>query len=165
MNRTSTMSVCVALAAACATALPPAKAADQARAAAAKHRKKPALDHSGKPRRGKASYYGSEFYGKTMADGTPMNPKSNIAASRTLPLGTKAEVINLENGKREVVEIRDRGPYIDGRIIDLTPHTAERLDMKEQGVATVEVRPIDIPPTAGNAQSGAAWQTALGDEE
>jgi len=108
--------------------------------------KKPQLDRSGKPRKGKASYYGKKFHGRKMADGTPMDPNSNIAASRTLPLGTKAIVTNLENGKSEVVEIRDRGPYVDGRIVDLTPKTAEKLDMLEDGVATVEVRPIELPP-------------------
>ena len=102
-------------------------------------------DRSGNTQTGKASYYGREFYGKTMADGTPMNPQSTVAASRTLPLGTKAEVTNLENGKSEVVEIRDRGPYVKGRIIDVSPKVADKLDIKEQGVAPVEVAPIEIP--------------------
>ena len=65
----------------------------------ASSKKKPQLDRSGKPRKGKASYYGKQFHGRKMADGTPMDPDSNIAASRTLPLGTKAIVTNLENGK------------------------------------------------------------------
>jgi rare lipoprotein A len=103
------------------------------------------------PQRGKASYYGKEFYGRKMADGTKMNPQSNIAASRSLPLGTKAEVTNLENGKSEVVEIRDRGPYVDGRIIDLTPKTAEKLGFIEDGVAPVLVEPIDIPKSDRSA--------------
>lgn len=93
-----------------------------------------------------------------MADGTPMNPRADIAASRTLPLGTKAEVVNLENGKRSVVEIRDRGPYVDGRIIDLSPKVAEKLDIIEPGVAQVEVRPIELPASeqksSGSSSSG-----------
>lgn len=112
---------------------------------AAKPSAKHPPDRSGKPRRGKASYYGKQFHGKKMADGTPMDPQSNAAASKTLPLGTKAEVTNLENGKSEVVEIRDRGPYIEGRIVDVTPSTAEKLDIKKDGVAPVEVKPIEIP--------------------
>lgn len=107
--------------------------------------RKPGLDRSGKPRTGKASYYGKEFHGKKMADGTPMNPESNVAASKTLPLGTKAQVTNLENGKSEVVEIRDRGPYVAGRIVDVSPKVAEKLDMKQDGVVAVEVRPLEIP--------------------
>jgi rare lipoprotein A len=113
--------------------------------------KKP-LDRSGKVRHGKASYYGKEFHGRKMADGTRMNPKANIAASRTLPLGTKARVTNLENGKSEVVEIRDRGPYVDGRIVDVSPKVADKLEMKQQGVAPVEVKPIEVPQKDGSVK-------------
>lgn len=123
--------------------------------AAGKSAKKPALDHSGKPRKGKASYYGKQFHGRKMADGTPMNPNSNVAASRTLPLGTTAEVTNLENGKSEVVEIRDRGPYVDGRIVDVSPKVAEKLDMKKDGVAPVVVKPIEVPQPDGSIRLGA----------
>lgn len=91
---------------------------------------------------GIASYYGPQFAGRPMADGTPFNPESNFAASRTLPLGTWVRVTNLENGKSEIVEIRDRGPYVDGRIIDLSPRTARRLDMIEDGIVKVEVVPL-----------------------
>jgi rare lipoprotein A len=125
-------------------------------AASEKKTQKKALDRSGEPVTGKASYYGEEFFGRTMADGTPMDPDSNIAASRTLPIGTKAEVTNLENGKSAVVEIRDRGPYIDGRIIDLTPKTAEELDMVTEGVVPVEVTPIEVPQRDGSIKLGAA---------
>ena len=106
-------------------------------------------DRSGKPRKGKASYYGGKFAGKKMADGTPMNPNANIAASKTLPLGTVAEVKNLENGKSDVVEIRDRGPYVEGRIIDVSPKVAKELDMKKDGVANVEVKPLEVPQSSG----------------
>ncbi|HZX30983.1 MAG TPA: septal ring lytic transglycosylase RlpA family protein [Rhodocyclaceae bacterium] len=99
---------------------------------------------------GKASYYSRQFAGKKMADGTRMNPNSNVAASKTLPLGTKAEVTNLETGKSTVVEIRDRGPYVDGRVIDLSPKAAEKIDMKKEGVAPVEVTPIEIPAPRGS---------------
>ena len=102
--------------------------------------------------RGKASYYGKEFYGRKMADGTKMDPRSNIAASKTLPLGTVAEVTNLENGKSEIVEIRDRGPYVDGRIVDVTPKTAQELGFKEDGVVPVVVKPIDIPDADSTAK-------------
>jgi rare lipoprotein A len=106
-------------------------------------------DLSGKPHKGKASYYGGKFAGKKMADGTPMDPNANIAASKTLPLGTIAEVTNLKNGKSEVVEIRDRGPYVNGRIIDVSPKVASKLDMKKDGVAMVEVRPLEVPQSSG----------------
>lgn len=117
---------------------------------------KPKLDHSGQPRKGKASFYADRFAGRKMADGTPMNPNSNVAASRTLPLGTKAEVTNLDNGKKEVVEIRDRGPYVDGRIVDLSPKVAKKLDMSEKGIAPVVVTPIEVPQPDGSVMPGAA---------
>jgi rare lipoprotein A len=112
----------------------------------------PALDRSGIAKKGKASYYGSQFYGRKMADGTPMNPQANVAASRTLPLGTKARVTNLENGKSVEVEIRDRGPYVKGRIVDLSPKVADELNFREQGLAQVEVQPIEIPQETSRAR-------------
>lgn len=113
---------------------------------------RPALDRSGKKQKGKASFYSRKFAGKKMADGTPMNPESNAAASKTLPLGTKARVTNLRNGKSAVVEIRDRGPYVAGRNIDVTPKTAQELGMTRQGVAQVEITPLQLPqPDAGKA--------------
>ncbi|KRB79170.1 septal ring lytic transglycosylase RlpA family protein [Noviherbaspirillum sp. Root189] len=118
------------------------------------------LDHSGEPRKGKASFYADYFAGRKMADGTPMDPNSNVAASRTLPLGTKAEVTNLDNGKKEVVEIRDRGPYIDGRIVDLSPKVAKKLDMDEKGIAPVVVTPIEVPQPDGSVMSSAATSGA-----
>ncbi|SAL34768.1 RlpA-like lipoprotein [Caballeronia terrestris] len=116
------------------------------------------LDHSGKPSKGKASYYGREFYKKKMADGTKMNPQSNAAASKTLPLGTKARVTNLENGNSEVVEIRDRGPYVKDRIVDVSPKTADKLGLKENGTARVEVKPIEVPQPDGTVKQGAGAQ-------
>ena len=86
----------------------------------------PHLDHSGSPQIGKASFYARMFFGRTMADGTPMNPHEDNAASRTLPLGTKALVTNLENGRCAIVTIQDRGPYVKGRIVDLSPSTAQQ---------------------------------------
>lgn len=143
MARTGWWVVALALAA----PVLPAAGGEKASEAAASERKadKPRVDRSGKKRKGKASYYGREFEGKRMADGTRMDPESNAAASKTLPLGTRARVRNLETGDSEVVEIRDRGPYVPGRIIDVTPSTAEELDMKEEGVAPVEVEPLELP--------------------
>jgi rare lipoprotein A len=103
------------------------------------------LDRSGKTRKGKASYYGHGFNGKKMANGKPMNPHSNAAASKTLPLGTKARVTNVETGKSAVVVIEDRGPYVKGRLIDVTPKTADQLDLKKEGTARVEVKPLELP--------------------
>jgi rare lipoprotein A len=94
---------------------------------------------------GKASYYAQRFAGRRMANGEPMRPQSNNAASRTLPLGTHALVTNLENGRAAEVVIKDRGPYTGDRIIDLSPATAEVLGMVDDGVATVKVVPLYVP--------------------
>ena len=137
------------------TALPAQKPAStdasQGSAKAAHHT---GLDRSGKARKGKASYYGQKFYSKKMADGTPMNPQSNVAASKTLPLGTKARVTNLENGKTDEVEIKDRGPYVKNRIVDVSPKTADKLGLKENGTAPVEVKPVEVPQPDGSVKQG-----------
>lgn len=104
------------------------------------------LDRSGKTRKGKASYYGHRFHGRKMANGETMKPDSDAAASKTLPVGTVAKVINLDNNKSDVVVVKDRGPYVEGRIIDVTPKTADKLGMKEEGVAPVAVTPLKLPP-------------------
>ncbi|MGT2477733.1 septal ring lytic transglycosylase RlpA family protein [Paraburkholderia terrae] len=110
------------------------------------------IDRRGKARHGKASYYGPKFYSRKMADSTPMDPQSNAAASKTLPLGTKARVTNLKNGKSEVVEIRDRGPYVKNRIVDVSPKTADELGLKKDGIAPVEVKTLEVKPGASGVQ-------------
>ena len=72
---------------------------------------------------GVASVYARKFHGRKMADGTRLDLKEHVAASRTLPLGTEARVTNLETGQSTQVTIQDRGPYAKGRILDLTNHT------------------------------------------
>ena len=105
------------------------------------------LDRSGEHRVGKASFYANRFGGRKMADGTPMDLQGANAASKTLPLGTIARVINLENGLSAVVTIKDRGPFVKGRIVDLSPRTAREVGITpRQGVADVKVVPIYVPP-------------------
>lgn len=118
---------------------------------------KPKLDHSGRKRIGEASFYAKKFSGRKMASGKPMKPEGNNAASKTLPLGTKAKVTNLETGQSSVVSIEDRGPYVKGRIVDLSPSTAKKIGIdKEEGVAKVEVAPITVPQPDGSVKAGAA---------
>ena len=88
-----------------------------------------------------------------MANGEHLDPASNDAASKALPLGTTAKVTNLDNDKSAVVVVKDRGPYVPGRIIDVTPNTADKLGMKEDGVAPVAVTPLKLPPKDGSAES------------
>ena len=113
---------------------------------------KPAIDPSGRKERGRASFYAPKFAGRTMADGRKMNPNHNVAASKALPLGTTARVTNLETDKSSVVVVKDRGPYVGGRIIDVTPSTADQLGMKKDGVVPVEVQPLKLPPKHGKSE-------------
>ena len=109
---------------------------------------KAGLDRSGSRQVGKASFYADKFSGRKMADGPRMDPRDDNAASRTLPLGTTARVTNLETGRSAVVTIQDRGPYVKGRIVDLSPATAREIGLsREDGVAQVEVTPLTIPRT------------------
>ena len=100
------------------------------------------MDHSGRKQKGRASYYADRFANRKMANGNRFNPNSDTAASKTLPLGTTAKVTNVQNGKSATVKVEDRGPYVDGRVVDLTPKVADELDMRKQGVAPVIVAPI-----------------------
>ncbi len=86
-----------------------------------------------------------------------MDPRGENAASRTLPLGTKAKVTNLVTGKSAVVTIEDRGPYAKGRIVDLSPSTARRIGITPRiGVAKVVVAPIAVPLADGSLKPGVA---------
>jgi rare lipoprotein A len=125
---------------------------------------KPRLDHSGRSRIGMASFYAGRFAGQKMADGTRMDPHDDNAASRTLPLGTRARVTNLRTGQSAVVTIQDRGPYAKGRIIDLSPATARRIGIhRRAGVAMVRVTPITVPKrnTTSRSQSQSQSQSQL----
>jgi len=88
---------------------------------------------------GVASYYGGSFNGRKTADGERFNENARTAASRVLPLGSKAKVINEQNGRAVEVRINDRGPYVDGRIIDLSRGAARKLGMEKEGLAPVRV--------------------------
>src|SRR5580658_3484478 len=113
----------------------------------------PQLDRSGKRRIGKASFYAQMFAGRKMANGNRMDPQDRNAASRTLPLGTTAKVTNLKTGKSAVVRIDDRGPYVEGRIVDLSPATAQKIGITEHnGVAKVAVAPISVPLPDGSTK-------------
>jgi rare lipoprotein A len=122
------------------------------------------IDHSGRTEKGHASYYASKFTNRKMADGRRMNPNSNVAASKTLPLGSVAKVTNLNNGKTATVKIEDRGPYVNGRVVDLAPKVAGALDLQKKGVAPVEVKPITLPQPDGQVKLGSGAAGASPEE-
>jgi rare lipoprotein A len=110
-------------------------------------------DLSGRTRTGIASFYAERFAGRKMSDGARMNPRGNNAASRTLPLGTVAKVTNLTTHKSAVVTIEDRGPYVQGRIVDLSPATARKIGITPKiGIAKVSVTPVAVPLPDGRVK-------------
>jgi rare lipoprotein A len=88
---------------------------------------------------GTASWYGEQFQGKQTASGEPFDMRDFTAAHPRLPLGTFVKVTNLRNGKAVVVRINDRGPVVDGRIIDVSYNAARALGFKERGLQTVRL--------------------------
>ena len=88
---------------------------------------------------GQASWYGPRFHGKKTATGERFNQNRLTAAHRSLPLGTRVEVTNLKNGRKVQVRINDRGPYVNGRVIDLSRAAAQRLGMVAAGTTPVSI--------------------------
>jgi len=89
---------------------------------------------------GNASYYADKFVNKPMANGKKFKQHKLTAAHKTLPLGTKVTVINLTNHQKVKVRITDRGPFVKGRIIDLSKKAAKKINMINAGVASVELK-------------------------
>ncbi len=92
---------------------------------------------------GIASWYGTKFHGRKTSSGEPYDLYKMTAAHKTLPLPTYVEVTNLENGRKVVVKVNDRGPFHDDRIIDLSYAAAVKLGFEDKGTARVEIRAID----------------------
>ena len=88
---------------------------------------------------GKASWYGSKFHGKLMASGKKYNMYDYIAAHKTLPLGTLIKVTNLKNNRCVYVKVMDRGPYVKGRVLDLSYLAAKKIGLIKSGVAKVKI--------------------------
>nr|WP_269749968.1 septal ring lytic transglycosylase RlpA family protein [Pseudomarimonas arenosa] len=93
--------------------------------------------------RGIASWYGNKFHGRPTSSFEPYDMYKFTAAHKTLPLPSFVRVVNLDNGRSVVVRVNDRGPFHDGRIIDLSYAAAVRLGMHLKGTASVEVEAID----------------------
>ena len=94
------------------------------------------------PQRGQASWYGRSYAGRPTASGETFRPRKRTAAHRTLPFGTVVKVTRTDTGESVRVRINDRGPFVDGRIIDLSRGAARRIDMVKAGVAPVEVKVV-----------------------
>jgi rare lipoprotein A len=102
---------------------------------------------------GLASWYGPDFHGKPTSCGEPYNMWADTAAHKTLPLGTYVKVTNLENGRSTILRINDRGPFVAGRVIDLSAKGAQDLGCRTKGLARVRVEAVQFaaPQLVGNA--------------
>jgi len=89
---------------------------------------------------GMASFYADKFVGRKTSNGQKFRQIKLTAAHKTLPFGTKVKVTNLSNGQSVKVRINDRGPFVQGRIIDLSKKAAKKIDMVNAGVTKVTIR-------------------------
>lgn len=113
-------------------------------------------DHSGRKQVGKASVYAPRFQGRKMANGGAFDQRGRAAASKSLPLGTVAKVTNLQNGHTAIVTVEDHGPYVNGRVVDVTNATARQLGItKREGIVPVVVAPVAVPQANGAVMAGA----------
>ncbi len=106
------------------------------------HTYHPLSSAQGYQERGIASWYGPNFHGKRTSNGEAYNMEALTAAHKTLPMDTWVEVTNLDNGRELVLRINDRGPFVDGRIIDLSKAAARDLGVLARGTAPVVVRAL-----------------------
>ncbi len=127
----------------------------------------PEVDYSYK-KTGIASWYGPGFHGKKTANGEVFNENDLTAAHKTLPLPSIIEVTNLENGKKAIMRVNDRGPYAHGRILDVSKHGAEVLGFKNKGTAKVKIEvmkseSIKVAQIARRGESTQGYELALND--
>jgi len=92
-----------------------------------------------RPETGLASFYGDEFQGRPTASGQPYDGRRLTCAHRSHPFGAWLEVVNLENGRKVRVMVNDRGPFVKGRVVDLSREAARQLGITGRGLARVRV--------------------------
>lgn len=114
---------------------------------------------------GKASFYADKFEGSPTASGEKYRSSKLTAAHKTLPFGTKVRVTNLANNESVVVTINDRGPFVEGRIIDVSKAAAERLSFFNQGTAEVKLEIVDATDGKQDTQPVAVDHVVVEDKE
>jgi rare lipoprotein A len=110
---------------------------------AGKRASQTAPDLDGYSEKGQASWYGPKYHGRTTASGEPYDMHEMTAAHRTLPFGVLVEVTDLDTRRKVRVRINDRGPFVEGRIIDLSYAAARELGIVERGMARVRIVVVD----------------------
>ena len=91
----------------------------------------------------KASFYGKEHHGKRTASGQVFDMNKDTAAHRSLPFGTKVEVTNVDNGKTVIVVIKDRGPFVKGRSLDLSKSALQKIEKTSRGIVKIQYKVVD----------------------
>ena len=114
---------------------------------------------------GNASYYADKFEGRTTANGEKYKHSKLTAAHKVLPFGTEVKVTNTKNNKSIVVRINDRGPFVEGRIIDLSKSAAEKLDFIHEGIANVTIEIVDHGDGKGGGQSRPDYHNEVEEKE
>ncbi len=148
--------VAAAVAAACSTPAPPPVAKGKPRPYRVDGTwYKPMAKAGNFRQRGLASWYGQKFHGRHTSSGEIYNMHAMTAAHKTLPLGTWVQVTNLSNGKKVTVRVNDRGPFVRGRIIDLSFAAAKKLGMVGPGTAPVEIVALGASTRAKTGQGPA----------
>jgi rare lipoprotein A len=111
---------------------------------------------------GAASWYGAPYHNRRGSNGQVYNMHAMTAAHRTLPLGSIVRVTNLKTGHSALVRITDRGPFVEGRILDLSYAAAKKVDLWQPGVANVKV---EVMQTPGSIAAGGRWAVQIGSFE
>jgi rare lipoprotein A len=106
---------------------------------------------------GNASWYGPNFDGKKTANGERFNAESLTAAHPNLPFGSWVRIVNTRNGKFEVVRINDRGPYQEGREIDVSYRVARKIGLINSGVSQVRLELMQLPPKRTRDEASQNW--------
>ena len=119
----------------------------------------------GRPQSGIASWYGPGFHGQPTSSGTIYDQYAMTAAHPSLPLGTRARVTNLDNGKSVEVLVNDRGPFAKGRVIDLSHAAAQQIGMIGPGTARVRIDVVARPPNGASHVTYCVQVGAFGEEE
>ncbi len=151
IRKTLVIVCCLILAAGCASRKAPTGRPDASRPASRPSQKpysvdgkryEPLASHEGFVQQGVASWYGKDFHGKRTSNGEVYDMHAMTAAHKTLPLGVYVQVRNMDNGHEAVVRVNDRGPFVKGRIIDLSYAAAKKLGVDAAGTARVRIEAL-----------------------
>ena len=123
----------------------------------------PSMAYVGDEFRGIASWYGPNFHAKKTSNGEIYNMHAMTAAHKTLPMNTVVRVDNLENGKSAIVRINDRGPFVSGRIIDLSNAAAHKVDMVKKGTVKVKLTILGFNAKVATTQAERETGASVGE--